>query len=503
MRHLARFSFESTATESHGGQRAEDVLKKIDNWIRSKGTLSEDGKELALPDGRVAEVRRGLIQNSLGLLHDIEVTEPRPDGWFRTSLTIGDCGERITVYVVLSAAAHQLMPVFVDVYCPRIVRDLLSPPSVWRFRGTQMSSVPIRFSGESGGDQFVSLVWGSSRAVPVVAVSEQYGFEFHPEVADSLAGDLAGLAIVGRLDAQASWRVTQRKGKEWSCYGGAIRIYWPQGDDEASPYRHPLWTAARLLDAAADTESAADRIRRELRRRVLGQSAFAVSADPAIAALRRAAEEEELKRLRDKAESDSDFKGFVDELFSKLCAANELLAAKDRTIEEQSVKLRGLSYALQSKKGADPGEIEPDTETPPTTVEDAVLMAMDQFGDYLVFGADVTHGVGTLRREAGPPEKILKYLRVLAEYTQARQSGKIGMTAVKWLEQRNVTASRESETVMNSGGHAWDGGDGQSMTFDLHLKPTNATSPDLCVRIYFEYHEHRQKTVVGWVGRHP
>lgn len=49
----------------------------------------------------------------------------------------------------------------------------------------------------------------------------------------------------------------------------------------------------------------------------------------------------------------------------------------------------------------------------------------------------------------------------------------------------------------------WDDGNGQRKVFDWHLKPSDATAPDRCVRIYFEYDENRRKTVVGWVGRHP
>jgi hypothetical protein len=35
------------------------------------------------------------------------------------------------------------------------------------------------------------------------------------------------------------------------------------------------------------------------------------------------------------------------------------------------------------------------------------------------------------------------------------------------------------------------------------MKPSDATAPDRCVRIYFEIDPEIHKVVIGWVGRHP
>jgi uncharacterized coiled-coil protein SlyX len=251
-----------------------------------------------------------------------------------------------------------------------------------------------------------------------------------------------------------------------------------------------------------DTETASERIRCELRRRILGQSAFAIFDAPVIPTIRRAAREEELSALRAKATADADYKALADQYFEAAVKANETISERDAEIEELRAKIRGLQYALQSKR-EDHEEVEPDTETPPHTVEDAVLVAMEELGDDLVFGGAVSDGIGTLAQDAGPPDKILRYLRVLADFARARRAGPLGMSAIKWLQDRGATASAESETVRNAGGRIWDDGNGERRVFDLHLKPSDATAPDRCVRIYFDYDEIRRKTVVGWVGRHP
>jgi len=42
-----------------------------------------------------------------------------------------------------------------------------------------------------------------------------------------------------------------------------------------------------------------------------------------------------------------------------------------------------------------------------------------------------------------------------------------------------------------------------SREFELHMKPSDATSPNRCVRIYFDWDQGRQKVVIGWIGRKP
>lgn len=506
MKQLASYSFEAATTDGSSVARVAECLRLVDEWLHSKGTLAADGRTVVLRDSRVATIERASVASSRGRLTDLVLTEPRPDGWFRTSITIGESEGSVALSVGLSAAATALTPVYVDVRCPRIVRDLLASPPSWAHRGTSLTSSAVEFSGEAGGDEFIALAWEEARSVPIVAVSDEDGAVLHPGIMEDLASDLAGLAIVARLDPPASWRVTRRKNKEWSCYGGAIRLYWPALLNDSSPYRHPLWTPKRLLASVPDTDSAAERIRRDLRRRILGQSAFAVPEPTMFLVLRRAAREEELAALRAKAANGADYKALADEYFDAATRANETIAERDAQIDELRAKITGLQYALQSKRD-ELDEVAPDTEAPPATVEEAVLVAMDELGDELVFGSAVTDGIGSLAQDAGPPDKVLGYLRLVGEFTHARRQGNLGTTAIRWLQDRGAIASTESETVRNSPkeqrARTWDFGNGEQRVFDLHLKPSDATAPDRCVRIYLEYDDARRQTVIGWVGRHP
>jgi hypothetical protein len=65
----------------------------------------------------------------------------------------------------------------------------------------------------------------------------------HPELDDSMAYDLAGLAIVASMNEQTSWSLTNRFGREWSCFNGAIRIYWPSSLGLVNPLKPSDGTA--------------------------------------------------------------------------------------------------------------------------------------------------------------------------------------------------------------------------------------------------------------------
>jgi hypothetical protein len=501
MRKLASYSF-TVARD----QIAIDVHQAIDDWLSGKGEQMNEGKGIVFRDGRIAALSRSMTTSSQGDVTAIALTEPTPGGTFRTSINLAETDDTVAVAVHLEAGAPTLAPLSVDVHCPQFIRTLLASQTPWTYKDTQLSPAPIDYLGQSGGDSFLSLVWSTTRALPIVAISDEYGAVLHPGIVEDMARDLAGLACVARLDPAASWRITKRKGKAWSCYGGAIRIYWPNLDRHPHPLRHSLWTPRRLLYGVADTETAAGRIRSQLRRRVLGQSAFGIQEPTEFERIRRAARQDELASLRARAEEHQDYKTVAEEQFAKLAGQADELDRQADEIRELKDKVASLELALQWRDHA-PDIVEPEEEPPPATVEEAVLTAMDRYEDQLVFGAAVNDGIRSLATDAGPPDKIMDYLEALAELTKIRRAGSIGNTAMGWLDERGVIGSVESETVRNSSqaraGRTWDDGCGAQRFFECHLKPSEATSPDRCVRVYFDYDAASRKTIIGWVGRHP
>jgi hypothetical protein len=105
---------------------------------------------------------------------------------------------------------------------------------------------------------------------------------------------------------------------------------------------------------------------------------------------------------------------------------------------------------------------------------------------------------------AGPPEKILRYLGVLRDYARAVSTGTLGKSVEKWFEDKGVICSGESSTVSTNKKdqeqRTWSVG-GERVTCRLHLKPSDGTSPERCVRIYFVPPENG-KVRIGYIGRH-
>ena len=314
-------------------------------------------------------------------------------------------------------------------------------------------------------------------------MSDAQGLVLHPGIAKGLAYDLTGLAVVAEIDNEASWRITQQRGRVWSCYGGAIRVYWPALRDDQDPFRHQLWTPERLLLGVGTTEEAAGRIRHQLRRRILGLSAFAISEPRLIRMLRRESRSAEIDTLKDQIEDGWDLAASFEEQVQEL---QGLLDERD----EENADLRNQLANLQTALVWQPtsvDEIQPEDETPPQTVEEALLRAMDDFKGLLVFGVDVEQGLADLNPEAGPPQKVLRCLSVLAELAAARRSGPLGQTQIKWLCDRGVDASGESETILNSEkamrARTWHDGTARR-PFELHLKPNDGgSSRPLCTHL--------------------
>src|SRR5690606_29599134 len=191
--------------------------------------------------------------------------------------------------------------------CPRFIQVLLQPPSPWKFNGLPLAAAPLRLSGHDNGARLASLLWEPSRPIPVIAISDDDGLLLHPGIDEDLARDLAGLAIVTTIDADAAWQLTSERGRQWSCFGGAVRLYWPGLTSSSNPFSNPLWTTPRLLLEAESSAFAAQRLRGQLRRLVFEQSALAVPEAQLIHDVRTKASEEDFERLLSVARAGSDF----------------------------------------------------------------------------------------------------------------------------------------------------------------------------------------------------
>ncbi len=269
----------------------------------------------------------------------------------------------------------------------------------------------------------------------------------------------------------------------------------------------PAGAESRLLERTESRDIAAQQLRNQLRRQMLALSTYTITEPVLLLEIRQEASDTRIRALRERAESDGAWQALAEEYDKE----NQSLKRKSADLEEElgraQAQVDNLSLAFRHQNiSSEDQAIPPESEPSIHTVVDAVEAATDNFATELIFGDDVIHGANDLAEDAGPPDKVYDYLRTLAEMTRARNTGGLGKDVIIWLTENGARASNESETVLNSNvemnKRTWSDGRGRRR-FERHLKPTDRTSPDRCVRIYFDYDESIGKTIVGWVGRHP
>jgi hypothetical protein len=505
MREVARYGFSAPIADSSGAWLL--IRGLMDRWIASKGTRREDdaGVRFEFPDGRVGDLSIVETTASSGDAIAWTLEEPTEGGLFKTGIALGRSANVLAVACELDAGApvQVVAPVLFEARCPSVLRDIIDGQVPWAVGETLVSTRPLRFAGDEGGTRLCALITSEVRSLPLVVVTDVEGLVLHPGIAEVMARDLAGLAIVATATDSASTVVTRMLGTEWSCYNGALRLYWPFRAMARSPFRHPLWTARRLLHGVAGTEEAARRIRTQLRRKILGLSTLTIRRHPIFDEIERGHRAQGADARRREAASQG-------ELVKLLEGDNTRLESEIQKLQERVGRLEAdlaNAQAISSWAAKDDGdEVLPDEDIPPASVAEAVAIARGRYNGLLVFGDDITGGIEALAQNAGPPEKILGYLGGLANLAEALRGGALGATIVQWLKDRGFRVSGESETIKNSRAEmkqrTWHDGQGRR-EFDLHLKPTDATSPDRCVRIYFDWKADDKTVVVGWLGRNP
>ena len=452
----------------------------MEAWLRTKGAddVGVGKREIVYPDGRVAELTREHLETDQGSLSSFILTEPVEGGQFETHLSLASGSDGLTLFCQLGTVSQgvALAPTPFTANCPRVVREIVGA-GCW---SSGASVAPVNHTtmvGRPSGQQLIDEIWDQDRGLPIVVVSEFNGATLLPNISEQLARDLVGLAKVVQVDEDVSWVISESQGREWSCYMGALRLYWPfqaTKYDPFSPYSHPLWTKTYLCRDSGEPFADTTRVRNRLHRIIFGQSAFQATP-PLITRIRdrhvsiqrqQALEADDYFKLAESYEQENQ------NLKKALEDIDDHIKELHDQVEDLNSQIRELSLSLQWTDGASSDLHEEDPGTSPSTVEDAVARAKDECKN-LVFGKDVESGISSLAIDAGPPMKILRYLRVLEALTVQLREGSLGIPVHQWLNDRGLVSSGESETVRDSATQmakrTWDDGSGNVEEFHYHL----------------------------------
>lgn len=482
------------------------AVDAIEAWANEKFSREEDGIYRITRSGADALFERDdLTVGSQSRTH-FTFLESIDGGHLETEVTVVSTPERTAFSTILSLRSdYGVVPLGIALRAPRFVRSVVGD-RVWNVGVNGERVFPFSFEVTAANlDELRALVESERRRLPVIIVSEYDGRTLAGNVHELIARDLCGLAHVVRLKPDGAWELTKHWGAEWSCYNGAIRLLWPMRGGRGNPRAHPLWTMDRLVSQADDEAVARDRLRHDISRRILEASTY-VPDDSVFAEFAKLHE----RHLADKARAaaSSSPERSKEQYEEQIAAQRAEIDRKDAEIRTLNENIESLLMALRSMRPAeDAGSDEkPATDVAePQSVSEAVETARRELAGRVEIATETDADVAGLNSEAGPPEKILRYLRTLGELADQLAEGPLGQSVPIWLRNRGVDCSGESETSKNS-----EAGkrfrtrrvNGCEVECEFHAKPSEGTSPDRCARIYFATSPTKPHVLVGYIGRH-
>lgn len=501
MRVVAKVQFTSSDTADGGA-----ATNAIEAWAKEKFTRHEDGSYRIGRSGAEALFERGDLSVDGQSRTHFAILEPIDGGNLQTDVTIVSTPKRTAFSTILSLGSdYGIAPLGIALRAPRFVRSVVGD-RVWTVGISGERVFPFSFGVTSANlDELQVLVESEQRRLPVIVVSEYDRRTLAGDMHELIAGDLCGLAHVVRLNSDGAWELTKRWGAEWSCYNGAIRLLWPMRGGRGDPRAHPLWTMDRLMSQTDDEAVARDRLRHAIGRRILEASTY-VPDDPAFADFAKLHVRQLADEARTAASGSSDRS--KEEYEEQIASQRAEIDRKDADIRTLKDNIDSLSMALRNMRPADEAGID---EQPladvaePQSVADAVATARRELAGRVEIAAETDADVADLNPEAGPPEKVLRYLRTLGELAEQLAEGPLGQSVPIWLRKRGVDCSGESETTKNSAAgkrFRTRQVNGREVDCEFHAKPSEGTSPDRCARIYFGTSPTEPHVLVGYIGRH-
>jgi hypothetical protein len=388
-------------------------------------------------------------------------------------------GVRVRMEAVPGAV---LTPLQYEFGSPRIVRTLLQEFTV--LDGRERAEARFAELGSSMVESLVDWLVSEERRLPVVVVTRARDSGAMRMDVRALARELAGIGHVRVLSSgQASWTLTELIGRSLSAWDGAVRVYFPGFTTDDDPYRHRFWRGdlvdgglvARLrswFGTLAASRTAEHPVHEQLRSDRRARLAEAIaSSDTAF--LEECISELETEDQRRRVE--------IDEL-------KEQNAALTRTVERSHDELEAIlaNFAeIQRSMPARQRSVTSDGREGPLTVQAAIDDIAQQFSTrFYRERVGITPQALDAGREFSSynsPGELLRAAHTVIEAGALYHDNKLGTTPKDYFAQR---------------------GFGYGARPGPHLKVDDSTSPDQCLRIYWENDAKTRRWTITHIGRH-
>jgi hypothetical protein len=407
--------------------------------------------------------------------------------------------------LLLESTQFYIAPVEFRLQRPRLITTLLRE-YVCTHGDDRLSTEPRSLFAQGVVDFVQMHLQSRSRRLPIVVVSRTALLDKWLVDPAEVADRLAGIAEVYVLDDKwAGYALSNEVGKIYSCYNGAVRLYWPDFDPGASPYS-PVYTPDKVRDLGS-------RLVEIIFRQLAAISAFRFVPGPIAVDARDFLEEQkitELESIKKAAQERGDYEQFVQmwekenaELRKTLGQLKDENADLRAGLQLSQDNLRAVWHAQEEVEGIETGE--PAPEEGPESIEEAVRKAQSNFTETLIFLESARTSA-----EDSPfkqPKRAFQALLAMHEVCQEWRKSRKEKVPIGLLEQRFAAKGfnykpRESMTSRGKWGGEYEATyQGRKVSIEQHLA-LGKGGPDTCLRIHFYTDDKEEKYVVAHVGRH-
>lgn len=408
---------------------------------------------------------------------------------------------RASIRTSLRRVGSVVAPIQTPASRPRLVSDLISRFGAYD-GGFKLVTTALPVTAIDFDKYFLEALEHSHRTVPLVVVTST-GTDEHLVNPDVLAEQLAGVALVCSFQNRfVGWRLTSRLGKDWSCWDGGIRVYWPLPRLTQPPNGHVVLSRRRIEELGTSNDVAVELLgmvsRAATSRSAVGIAKWSEIENRASAKLVAAAKErgdnaELLRLVYEEKERLADEKASLEKQL--LDAWGDLERARqDATYWRKEYEVARRSVSPSSDASEPPA---------PSSVAEALQQVAQMFPERLEVHANSSSDEHTPFEDV---ESLAKALRFLATtYVDARS----GKRSCNDLDAAVRTTSGffykagQSEITMGQFKNEYEATwNGRKIKLEEHIGKGTGRDPRRSIRLGFYYDRESQKVVIGYVGQH-
>ena len=425
------------------------------------------------------------------------------------TLLPGRQGNHVEVAALLRIATVQMSmrPVGFDLGRPGLISGLLSDFNTSINGWTVPSRVDVLQPTDV--EKYVEeTLLSSIRCLPAVVISPDVWSDRTIIPADELFAELRGFAHVAMLSSKwAAFKLTDLIGKELSCFGGAIRIYWPGLTLTDNPFHHRLYLPGNIHYRRDEGVP----LGKHLFRTLAGISAFRFVEGQAIRAARKAladAERTKALKLADEVKQGKATKAELEkQILDALVRVEDLTKERDQLKSDLEMQKASwaeyASYMQADQEPEVPNAVHAAADAPKSVAE-VVAKVKNDFPKLFVFlkQADAL----AMDSPFADTEAVEGLFQVLAELVGKWQKGeRIGSTWKDSLAQKgfgykpDISATCKQKKYIGDYQGMYEGA---KRTFGEHVTFGNGQDPQRCLSVHWWRDEKRKVLVISRCGKH-